>query len=167
MKMLPIALTGALLSLAAFAYRTSPADDGEPTPEVIPCGGCVFVNAPSPANPDGSPNPCNTELKLSVFGLSGACEREAPGADCLPASDCWALMVSDYKSECDVTLQHYPFGVPGACVSGPPSAGWRTIASKFSSMGCGSPAEIGYVELTDTKKHKITNSYKYFCTACD
>lgn len=166
MKILPIALSAALFSLAAVAYAASPSDDDVSVDASVPCEGCEFINANHPANPDATLNPCQTELKLTVFGLSGACEREEPTASCVPASDCWALMVVDYKSNCDVKLTTFPFGVPTAIVSGPPSSAWRTLASKFSIMGCGSPAEFGYVELRDTGGHKITNSYKYHCAGC-
>lgn len=167
MKILSIALSGALLSLAALAYRASPLDDATPPSEAIPCDGCGFINAPSPANHDATPNPCGTQLKLTVFGLSGACEREAEGAECLPASNCWALMVVDYTSACDVQLDTYPFGAHAATIAGPPSDTWRTIASNFSIMTCGGPGKLGYVRLRDSGGHTISNSYKYYCAACE
>jgi len=166
-RLLPIAL----LSLAAatpLAARYS--DDGDDAaPPAISCPGCLFHNNSSPANPGPGPNVCNTELKVTVFGLSGACERAAAGAACLPALNCWSLVSVDYKSDCKVKLDRYPSGsgVPDQSIPGDPSTGWKMIFADFKSTVCGSPAELGYYSLTDGAGFTITNSYNYYCASCD
>ena len=154
-----------VLGAAALAL-SAVANDGDDTTAAA-CPGCVFVDASSPPNPGPGPNVCGTELRITVFGMSGRCDRAAPGAPCLPAAGCLALRVVEIKSSCAMRLEWYPAGGGSGSNGFQPLDGW--ILADFSLLGldCGSPAVHGYYKLIDAKGFFITNSYFYRCTACE
>lgn len=153
-------------AVAALALSAVAEDNGDDTTAAV-CPGCVFVDASSPPNPGPGANVCGTELRISVFGMSGRCERAAPGAACLPAAGCLALRVVEIKSTCSMRLEWYPSGGGMGSFGFQPIDGWLLADFSLLGLACGSPAEHGYYKLIDAKGFFITNSYFYRCTACE
>lgn len=168
-RLLSLLLLGALAALAPSPALWSAVDDGDD--EVPPaCGGCGFLNAPSPPNPSGLPNPCGTALSVTVTGAPGTCKVNAAGA-CVESVPCAASVHVQYQSGCGVTLERFPGGAPGADLKivGPGGTdGWVTIyGPTLELLSCGSPAKFGHYQLTDSTGFFITNSYFYRCLPCD
>lgn len=133
----------------------------------VPCAGCAFVDVPSPPNPGLGPNLCGTELRISVFGMSGRCERPAPGAACAPAAACMGLRVVEVKSGCKTQLEWRP-DTGGVLVTVLPAiGGWNIADFSLATMDCGGPAQSGYYKVVDEKGFAVTNSYFYRCTGCE
>jgi hypothetical protein len=152
----------AVLGLAAVANDGNGNDVA-----AVPCAGCAFVDASSPPNPGPGPNPCGTELRISVFGMSGRCERPAPGGVCAPAAACLGLRVVEVKSACKTQLEWRP-DTGGVLVTVLPAiGGWNLVDFSLLDMSCGGPAQSGYYKLTDSTGFTVTNSYFYRCTGCE
>ena len=165
MKHLALSVAAALfVSLTALAAAKPLASDG------TGCGGCAFLNTPSPPNPSNLPNVCGTDLRVIVAGIGGQCQSTADG--CVQSSGCISAVIVEYKSKCAVTLERFSAGAKPDFVIKAPAPDvpldWTTIyGPEIRLLDCGSPAVLGYYKLTDSSGFFITNSYFYRCTECE
>ncbi|MBL8803256.1 MAG: hypothetical protein JNN27_14720 [Planctomycetes bacterium] len=127
---------------------------------LAPCTGCEFHNAPGAAGGIGL-NPCNSEIRVSVFGMSGRCVRENAGAACTPGADCLSVRVTEVRSDCAMRLEDSD----GRSWGFQPTGGWILADAMVLWMPCDS-AQAGLYELTDQTGHVEAFGYMYWCSKC-
>ena len=136
------------------------------------CSGCEFlVNGPNYGN-NGAPNPCGTDLRVTIMGFSGSCDVDDDG-NCGQSSPCFVGIQVEYRSTCRVDFD-FEVGALGNelrgqfSLPGTEGGGWQDVIPPWvEAFPCGGTMRVLKIEIKDLLGYFKFARAQYWCAACD